>query len=127
MSPTPDDRDAVEAAGRHHVDSQVLALELDERLDAAHQLAEKSSGVSDCGPSQLGVLGVGMHLDHEAVGTGRDRGARHRRDQVAAAGRVRRVDDDRQVREHLERGDRREIERVARVRLEGADAALARA
>ena len=66
-----------------------------------------------------------MDLDDQAVGA--DGGARqgHRRNEGPMPGAVARVDDDRQVRPGAQDGHRREVERVARRGLEGADAALA--
>ena len=72
-----------------------------------------------------GALGVVVDFDDEAVGPDGDAGPRQRRDHVVLARPVRGVDDDRQVREAADGGDGREVERVARVLREGADAALA--
>ena len=52
-------------------------------------------------------------------------GQRHRRDQPVDAGGVAGVDDDRQVRQLVQHGHGRQIERVAGVIVKGADAALA--
>ena len=71
------------------------------------------------------LLGLRVDLDDDPVRAGRRRGERERLDEVAPAGRVARVDDHRQVRELLEHRDRRQVEREAVGRLEGADAALA--
>ena len=38
-----------------------------------------------------GLVGVGVHLDQQAIGTGSYRGARHRRNDVAEADAVRRI------------------------------------
>ena len=66
-----------------------------------------------------------MDLDDQAVSA--DGGARqgHRRNEGLMPSAVARVDDDRQVRPGAQHRHRREIERVARRSLEGADAALA--
>src|SRR5262245_61560231 len=72
-----------------------------------------------------GVIRIAVHLDDQAVGAGGHRGAGHRRHHVAPSGAVARVGDDRQVAELADDRDRRDVEGVARRRLEGADAALA--
>ncbi len=66
-----------------------------------------------------------MDLDDHPVGAGRDRGARHRNHLVAQPGAVARIRDHRQVRQPLHERNRREIEEIARHRVEAADAALA--
>ena len=72
-----------------------------------------------------GLVGVGVDLDQQAVGAGGQRGQGHRRDVIALAGAVAGVDQDRQVRQLLDRRDHRQVERVAAVVGEGAHAALA--
>ena len=66
-----------------------------------------------------------MHLDDEAVRAAGRRGERHRLDEAGNAGRMARVNNDGQVRQLLEHGHGREVERVAGVIVERADAALA--
>ena len=66
-----------------------------------------------------------MHFDENAVGAGGDRGASHRRHLVAQAGAVTRVGDHRQMRQSLHQRDGRQVEQVARHRVEAANAALA--
>src|SRR5579885_239341 len=66
-----------------------------------------------------------MYVDDHCVGTGGDGGAGQRDDEVAPAARVRRVDDDRQVRKLVHDRYRADVERVAGRGLEGTDAALA--
>ncbi len=66
-----------------------------------------------------------MHLDDEAVRAARGGGQRHGRNEAVDAGGVARVDNDRQVRQLVQHGHGREVERVAGVVAEGADAALA--
>ena len=85
----------------------------------------KPSSVSDCGPSDSAVSGLGVDLDDQPVGARGRGGQGHRLHQVAVAGAVARVGDDRQVAHALDERDRAQVERVARRRLEGADAALA--
>ena len=70
-------------------------------------------------------VGARVHFDDNAVRARGNRGARHRCDLVAQTGAVARVGDDRQVRELLHQGNRREIEQIARHRVEAANAALA--
>src|SRR6184192_646890 len=72
-----------------------------------------------------GLLGLGMHLDQQAVSAGRDPGHRHRLDVLPVSGPVAGIDDHRQVRELLEHRHRVEVEGEARGRLEGADPPLA--
>src|SRR5262249_16159574 len=69
--------------------------------------------------------GGAVDLDQQAGGGGRQRRQRHRRHVVALASAVAGVDQDRQVRQVLDRRDHRQVERVAAVVREGADAALA--
>src|ERR1035437_4382471 len=71
------------------------------------------------------AIGVGMDFDHQAIGARGQGGARHGSDDVAATRAVRRVGYDRQVGEFLDYGNGGEIEGVAGVGFEGADAALA--
>ena len=66
-----------------------------------------------------------MHFDEQAIGARGDTRSGHRHHLVAAARCVRRVHDDRKVREFLDDRDRRDIQRVARVRFESPDASLA--
>jgi len=82
------------------------------------------------GPQRLGAVaeravGIVVHLDEQAVGARCHGGARHGKDFVAPTGAVGRVGDDGQVRELLHHWDGRNVERVARIALERADAALA--
>src|ERR1035437_6613101 len=72
-----------------------------------------------------GAIGVGMDFDHQAIGARGHGGARHGSDDVAATRAVRWVGYDRQVGEFLDYGNGGEIEGVAGVGFEGADAALA--
>src|SRR5438093_4677094 len=71
------------------------------------------------------VVRARVDLDQQAVGAGRDRGERDRRDEIPLARPVRRIGQDGKVRETLEEWDRVHVEGVARVPLERADAALA--
>ncbi len=71
------------------------------------------------------MVGIAVHFDDEPVAPRGHGGARHRRHLVALPRPVARVNQDRQVAELLDDGDRRDVERVARVALERADAALA--
>ena len=66
-----------------------------------------------------------MDLDHHAVGPDGDATDRQRPDQPALPGGVTRIDDDRQVGQVVEQRHRRKVERVAGIRLERPDAALA--
>src|ERR1017187_5066163 len=66
-----------------------------------------------------------MHLDDDAVRSGGDSGARHRRDDGAASGAMARIRDDWKVRELVHDRDRGEVEEVSRRRVETAKAALA--
>ena len=66
-----------------------------------------------------------MHLDDETVRAHRHGAHRARLHEAGHAGGVARVDDHGQVREAVQDGDHREVDRVARGRLVGADAAFA--
>ncbi len=55
-----------------------------------------------------------MHFDMHAIGPGRHSGQRASRNQIGSAGRMARVDDNRQVRERLGRRHGRHVEQVAR-------------
>src|SRR5262249_8185832 len=59
------------------------------------------------------VVGIVVHLDDEAVGAGRDGGARHRRHLVAASRSMARIADHGQVAELLDDGDGGDVERIA--------------
>ncbi len=95
-----------------------------ERGHAAGQVGQLGGGerLRPVGP---GGAGVGVRLHEQPVGAGRDRGQGERRHQGAGAGGVRRVDQHRRARDGPGDGHRGQVERVARHRLEGADAALA--
>ena len=101
-----------------------LAGELHQLADAARILAEGRRR-QRLRPVAERELRIGVHLDDHAVGAGRDGRQRERQHQVEAAGGVARVDDHRQVAGELDDGHRADVQRVARGRLEGADAALA--
>src|SRR5687768_17234842 len=69
--------------------------------------------------------GTRVSFDHETVGTGSDRGQRHRLNQFRTAGSVRRIDDYRERAVFLQIRYRVQIESVASRRLKGADSAFA--
>ena len=71
------------------------------------------------------LLGARVHFDQEAVCARRRGGEGEREHQLGPAGRMRRIDDHRQMCPLLHQSDGREIERVARRSLERADAAFA--
>ena len=108
----------------HDVHAICLPTAAHDRLQRVHQLGELVR-VERLRAVRPGFGGVFVHLDQQAVGAARRRGQRHRDDEVADARAVRRIDQHRQVRLLLHIGDGVEVERVARRRLEGADAALA--
>ena len=66
-----------------------------------------------------------MHLDDQPVGAGGDRGECQRRHERRVAAGMARIDDHREMRLALEHRNRRDVERVARRRLVGANPALA--
>ena len=66
-----------------------------------------------------------MHFDQQRVGPGRDGSPAHGRDFVAPPGAVRGISGHGQVRQLFDDGDRRNIQRVARISFKSADAALA--
>src|SRR5215207_9399211 len=72
-----------------------------------------------------GLLRARVNLDDDAVGAGRGRRERQRLDERALAGRVARVDHDRQVRQLAQHRHGHQVEGEAVARLVGADAALA--
>ena len=80
------------------------------------------SRVSCCSASESAASGVGMDLDHHAVGPDRDGADRQRLDEPALPGGVARVDDDRQVGQVAEQRHGRQVQRVPGVRLERPDA-----
>ena len=80
---------------------------------------------SCCSASDNASSGVGWTSTMTAVGADGDAAQGHRPHQRALAGPVARVDHDRQVGQLAEERDRGQVERVAGVRLEGPDAALA--
>ena len=87
--------------------------------------SSNASGVSDCAPSDLACGRVVVHLDHQPIRARGHRRQRHGAHQRGNAGRVAGIDHHGQVREAVQHRHRREVERVARGRLKGADAALA--
>ena len=69
--------------------------------------------------------GIWVHLDEQAVDVQRHGRLAELDDEVGAPAALARIDDDRQVRLLLHDGDGAQVERVARIGLEGANAALA--
>jgi hypothetical protein len=94
------------------------------RRDAAHRARERGEVERLVAVGERGGR-LGVHLDEQAVGARGHRRERERRDERRAAAGVARVDQHRQVRLGAEHRHRGHVERVARRRLEGADAALA--
>ena len=72
-----------------------------------------------------GVRGIGVHFDDKPVRARGDSGARDCRDVISMTRRVRWIENDGQMREIFQHGNRVDIGRVARGRFECADAALA--
>ena len=66
------------AAGDHHDGAERLARERRGALDRGGVLGEVSVG-SACGPSQMRLVGVGVHLDDDPVRAGRGGRERQRR------------------------------------------------
>src|SRR5208337_215075 len=66
-----------------------------------------------------------MHFNEQCIGAGGERGARHGRNLVAQTGSMRRVRGNRQVRQLVDNRNRRNVERVARIGLEGPNAPFA--
>ena len=83
------------------------------------------SRVSCCSASDRASSGRGVDLDHDAIRPDRDAAKGERLDQPALAGGVARIDDHRQVGQVVEQRDGGKVHRVARVRLERPDPALA--
>jgi len=92
--------------------------------DAPHEAGEIVEG-QGLRTIREGVVRARMNLDDQAVGPGRYRREREWLDEVPLAGAVARVADHRQMGEALDQRNRRDVHRVARGGLEGADAALA--
>ena len=101
-----------------------LAHQRDDRGDLAGERPNSAAGIC-CGPSQSASSGAGCTSTMIPSRSDRDRRARERQDEVAPTGRVRGVDDHRQMRLLLQHRDRAEVERVTRRALEGPDPALA--
>jgi hypothetical protein len=72
-----------------------------------------------------GFFGFVVNFDEEAIGANSDSGARKRKNLVALAGAVRRVDEDREMAAFLDGGNHGEIEGIAGEVGEGTDAAFA--
>src|SRR5271154_5295030 len=72
------------------------------------------------------VVWIVVNFDQDAVGTCSDGCAGHGRDFVAAAGAVRGIGNDGKMRQSLDYGNRGDVEGVAKISIEGADAALAK-
>ena len=83
------------------------------------------SSVIYCSPSERASSGRGWTSTMTPSAPDRDAAEGERLDQPALARRVARVDDDRQVGQVVEERHRRQVHRVAGVRLERPDAALA--
>ena len=88
--------------------------------------SENCSGFSDLSAIASGLVGVMMDFDDQSIGSGGDRGPRHRQHLVAPPGPVRRIGNDRQMGKLLHDRNRRDVHRVSRVGFKGADAALAK-
>ena len=101
-----------------------LAQHRRQPLHVAHQLLELG-GIQRLGAVRKRRFGIGVHFHQNPVGAGRHRGEGHRPDLVAHAGTVAGIDEDRQVTELLDHRDGGQIESVAGIGLEGANAALA--
>src|SRR5438094_9738236 len=71
------------------------------------------------------MVGIVVDFDEQAIGASGNGGASHGRDFVTAAGAVRGVANHWQVRKFFDDGDGGDVEGVARVGFERADAALA--
>src|ERR671910_2465830 len=103
---------------------ELLSGQLGRRLQLAEVgrevvRVERLRTVADC------LLGARVDLDDDAVGAGRGRRERQRLHQRALAGRVARVDHDRQVGQLAQHRHGHQVEREAVARLVGADPALA--
>ena len=81
--------------------------------------------VIDCSPSDRASSGRGWTSTMIPSAPAATPARRHRLDQPALAGGVRRIDDHRQVGQVVEEGHGGQVERVARIRLERPDAPLA--
>ncbi len=95
-----------------------------DRHDGGHQVAELVEVQLLLGVRQR-LVRSGMDLDHHPVGTDRHAADGQRLDQPALPGGMRRIDDHRQVGQVVDERDGGQVQRVAGVGLERADAALA--
>ena len=93
--------------------------------DLRHQVVELV-GVEGLRAVGQGFVGLMMDFYHQAVGAYGYGGARERGDFVALAGAVAGVDENWEMAEALHRGDDAQVERIAGVIGEGADAAFAK-
>ena len=102
----------------------LLAEELDLFADELHQLIELV-GRQALGTIALGLGGVVVHLDHQAVGPGGYGGLGQFRNHPGVAAGVAGVHDDGQMGHLVEHDHTGQVQRVAHTGLEGTDAALA--
>lgn len=91
-----------------------------EAANVIHQLGEFLRQ-ERLGSVDQGRLRLWMHIDHDPVGTGCNRGACQRGNQRPFPRRMRRIDEDRQMAHRLDDRNCGDIERVASGRLERAD------
>ena len=105
---------------RHHH----AAFKLGAALDVIHDGIELVEVERLCTVAE-GVCGIVMRLDDQAVSTGSDGCAGQRLHHITAACCMGRVDDDRQVAEHLNQRNSGDIQIIADQLLKGTDAALA--
>ena len=99
-------------------------------IDPAHIAHGGGDFLERLGRQRLRAVGLGVgrvvvHLDHQPIRARGHRRQRHGAHQRGNAGRVAGIDHDGQVREAVQHRHRREVERIARGRLKGTDAAFA--
>ena len=113
-----------EAADENKGSVELFAEELHLFADKAHQLVELV-GRQALGAVALGLGGVVVHLDHQAVGTGGHSGLGQLRHHPGVAAGVAGVHHHGQVGHFVQHHHAREVEGIAHAGLKGADAPLA--
>ena len=103
----------------------VAAGGFDERLDFFHQLGEAVERELLAGVTQRSGR-MWMHFDQQRIGSHRDGAFAHGNDEIGAANALAGIDDNRAVGFLFDDRDGGEVECVAGVSLEGADAAFAK-
>src|SRR5579883_778861 len=115
---------SISAKARYRQASDGAAHSLRNNAELLHHFSELL-GAQRLRAVAQGVIGVMVDFDDEPVCPRRHRRARHRQDLVSSAGAVRRIGNDRKMRERLYDWNRGNVHCITGGVLEGADAALA--